>query len=190
MVGYAEFAAPDRGDAAVLPDLPRPRHRHLARRGGCRTSPARHGATVVGMPVPEGSAGDRLLTALGYQVRWTSWVLKLPAGATRRRAPAARRATPCARPSPQEYPAVHTVVEDAFLEWSVRDRETYEDFAAVTVAAPRLRAVAAAGRHRPRRRGRRGRDRDDLRRGRRAPRPSSPGSPPAATSAAAAWPRR
>jgi len=32
--------------------------------------------------VPEGSTGDRLLAALGYRVRWTSWVLKLPPGAT------------------------------------------------------------------------------------------------------------
>ena len=32
------------------------------------------------MPVPEGSAGDRLLESLGYFVRWNSWVLQLPEG--------------------------------------------------------------------------------------------------------------
>ena len=36
----------------------------------------------IGMPVPLGSPGDRLLEALGYRVRWESWGLELPAGAT------------------------------------------------------------------------------------------------------------
>jgi ribosomal protein S18 acetylase RimI-like enzyme len=31
---------------------------------------------------------------------------------------------------------VHGVKEDAFLEWSVRDRETYEDFSAVVMGRP------------------------------------------------------
>ena len=34
------------------------------------------------MPVPQGSPGDRLLKPLGFHVRWTSWVLTLPEGAT------------------------------------------------------------------------------------------------------------
>lgn len=40
------------------------------------------GSTAVGMPVPQGSPGDRLLKTLGFHVRWTSWVLTLPEGAT------------------------------------------------------------------------------------------------------------
>lgn len=145
LVGYAEFSAPDRGDAAVRPE-------HRGR--GIGTWLARwmqdlaraHGATVVGMAVPEGGPGDRLLTALGYQVRWTSWILKLPVGASIAERPlppgyAVRAAEPA------EYAAVHTVVEDAFLEWSERDRESYEDFAATTVQRPgfvpwQLRVVA------------------------------------------------
>ncbi|MDO9456225.1 GNAT family N-acetyltransferase [Nocardioides sp.] len=134
MVGYAEFAAPDRGDAAVLPS-------HRGRGVGTwlaarmRDLARSRGTTVVGMPVPEGSPGDRLLAALGYHVRWESWVLKLPRGATITERPlpegyAVRAAEPA------DYPDVHTVVEDAFLEWSVRDRETYEDFAATTTERP------------------------------------------------------
>jgi mycothiol synthase len=52
--------------------------------------------------------------------------------------------------APEEYPAVHTVIEDAFLEWSVRERESYEDFRATTVERPgfepwHLRVVTDAG---------------------------------------------
>jgi ribosomal protein S18 acetylase RimI-like enzyme len=37
---------------------------------------------------------------------------------------------------PAEYPAVHHVIEDAFLEWSVRERESHADFLATTVQRP------------------------------------------------------
>jgi mycothiol synthase len=85
--------------------------------------------------VPQESDGDRLLEKLGYDVRWTSWVLALPEGASvpRRELPtgyAIRAATP------DDYEAVWNVVEDAFLEWSVREREPYDDFLAVTVRRP------------------------------------------------------
>jgi mycothiol synthase len=134
MVGYVEVTYADRGDAAV----------HPAYRGrGIGTRLARwmqdtartRGARLVGMPVPEGSAGDQLLEALGYYVRHTSWVLKLPAGAeiVRRDLPegyAVREARP------EEWPAAHEVVEDAFLEWSVRERESYEDFVASIQGRP------------------------------------------------------
>ncbi len=92
------------------------------------------GGTVVGMPVPEGSAGDRLLEALGYHVRWTSWVLQLPEGTE-----IVARAVPdgyaIREADPDEYAPRTTVVEDAFLEWSVRERESFEDFAAADDAA-------------------------------------------------------
>ena len=134
LVGYAEFAMPDRGDAAVLPAY-RGRGIGTALAHWMQDLARSRGATVVGMPVPEGSAGDRLLEALGYEVRWHSWVLQLPAGAeiVDRPVPegyAVREA------DPSEYRSVHRVVEDAFLEWSVRDRETYEDFEAVVIKRP------------------------------------------------------
>ena len=102
---------------------------------GCARSGARAGSTVVGMPVPEGSAGDRLLAALGYRVRWTSWILQLPEGTqipSRELPPgdAVREALEA------DLRAAHDVLEDAFLEWSVRERESYEDFAAATFGRP------------------------------------------------------
>jgi mycothiol synthase len=93
------------------------------------------GLDVVGMPVPLGSPGDQLLTALGYHVRWTSWVLRLPEGATvpARELPpgyAVRAATPA------EHRACWQVQEDAFLEWSRREREPFEDWRAEVLGRP------------------------------------------------------
>ncbi|WP_193607648.1 GNAT family N-acetyltransferase [Nocardioides lijunqiniae] len=128
LVGYAEITGGDRGDAAVHPD-------HRGR--GIGTALARwmqdlaraQGKPVVGMPVPQGSPADRLLEALGYHVRWTSWVLALPDGRTVPARPlpdgyALREATEA------DHEAVWTVQEDAFLEWSEREREPFEDWRA------------------------------------------------------------
>jgi GNAT superfamily N-acetyltransferase len=134
LVGYAELSGVDRADAAVLPS-------HRGRGIGTwlawwlRDLGRRLGSPVVGMPVPEGSPGDRLLAALGYEVRWTSWVLQLPPGTEvpARDLPegyAVRTATEA------DLPAAHDVLEDAFLEWSVRDREPFEDFRASLVERP------------------------------------------------------
>lgn len=93
------------------------------------------GVAVIGMPMPEGSDGDRLMADLGYRVRWTSWVLALPEGKEipTRELPegyAVREARP------DDYPAMHDVLEDAFLEWSERDRETFEAFTAMVLHRP------------------------------------------------------
>jgi mycothiol synthase len=134
MVAYAEVSPSGRGDSAVHPAY---------RRRGIGTTlahwmPARTGelgGAVIGSPVPEGSPGDRLLEKLGWYVRWTSWVLALPEGTEiqQRSLPdgyAIRAADPA------EYPDLHDIVEDAFLEWSVRERGSYEDFLASTVRRP------------------------------------------------------
>ena len=134
LVAYAELMGADRADTSVLPS-------HRGR--GIGTWLAHWlldlgrsvGSSVVGMPVPQGSPGDRLLAALGYHVRWTSWVLKLPEGAT-----IPERALPegyvVRTAGPDDLRAAHDVLEDAFLEWSVREREPFEDFAAATSGRP------------------------------------------------------
>jgi ribosomal protein S18 acetylase RimI-like enzyme len=133
-VAYGEVSYHDRGDAAVRPAY-RGRGIGTALAHWMQKTARHQGATEVGMPVPEGSPGDRLLESLGYQVRWTSWVLQLPEGAAivERSLPegyAVREA------DPSEYPTVHDVKEDAFLEWSVRDRQPYDDFHAVVIGRP------------------------------------------------------
>jgi GNAT superfamily N-acetyltransferase len=134
LVAYAELMGADRADTSVLPS-------HRGRGIGTwlahwlQDLGRRVGSSVIGMPVPQGSPGDRLLEELGFRVRWTSWVLKLPEGAT-----IADRALPegyaIRTAGPDDLRAAHDVLEDAFLEWSVRERESFEDFAATTTGRP------------------------------------------------------
>ena len=126
LVAYAEHSGHDRGDAAVHPEF-RGRGLGTALARWMQDTARRRGATLVGMPVPQGSAGDRLLEALGYHVRWESWVLQLPEGAAvpRRDLPGGYTVRAA---EPEDYRAAWTVQEDAFLEWSDRDRQSYEDW--------------------------------------------------------------
>jgi mycothiol synthase len=134
LVGYAEVTSGDRGDAAVHPAY-RGRGIGTELAHWMQAKAKERGADVIGMPVPVGSPGDRLLESLGYEVRWHSWVLQLPEGVTIVERPLPEGyAVRAAEPS--EYRDVHTVVEDAFLEWSDRDRDSYEDFESVVVRRP------------------------------------------------------
>jgi len=134
LVAYAELMGADRADTSVLPS-------HRGRGIGTwlahwlQDLGRRLGSTVVGMPVPQGSPGDRLLEQLGFEVRWTSWVLTLPEGAT---IPDRELPPGCVvrAAEPSEVAAAHDVLEDAFLEWSVRDRESLADFEAATLGRP------------------------------------------------------
>ena len=133
LVGFAQVDH-DRGDAAVHPDH---RHRGLgtALAGWMQECARSQGMGLVGAPMPEGSAADRLLESLGYRIRWTSWVLELLDGATvpERVLPegyAVREATP------EDYESVWTVTEDAFLEWSDRERQSWEDWQAAVPGRP------------------------------------------------------
>lgn len=134
LVAYAELMGADRADTSVLPS-------HRGRGIGTwlahwlQDLGRSAGSSVIGMPVPQGSPGDRLLEELGFRVRWTSWVLRLPEGAA-----IAERELPegytVRTARADEMPAVHEVLEDAFLEWSVRRREPFEDFLAATTGRP------------------------------------------------------
>ena len=87
------------------------------------------GSPRIGTQVAQGSAADRLLADLGYEVRWTAWDLELPAD---------REIS--ARPLPDGFTlrdaeeadreAAWTLVEDCFLEWSDRERMSLADFGA------------------------------------------------------------
>ena len=136
LVAYAEVAKGRRADAAVHPD-------HRGR--GIGTALAlwtqrisrRDGQGLVGQPAPEGSAGERLFRALGYEVLWTSWVLEMPRGKTIEPQPIPEGYTVREEVKDEaDHRAAHEVVEDAFLEWSERDRESFEDFAAGTILRP------------------------------------------------------
>jgi mycothiol synthase len=134
LVAYGEITGHDRGDAAVHPDYRR-RGIGTAVAGWLHRTAQALGGAGYGTPVPEGSPGDVLLEKLGYRVRWTSWVLDLPEGAQiQHRDLPEGYAIRAAEPS--EYPAVHDVIEDAFLEWSARDRPSYEDFEASVRGRP------------------------------------------------------
>jgi ribosomal protein S18 acetylase RimI-like enzyme len=134
MVAYGEITSADRGDAAVHPDYRR-RGIGTALAGWLHQTAQDLGGTGYGSPVPQGSPGDQLLEKLGYRIRWTSWVLALPEGKEiEHRDLPEGYAVRSARPD--EYAAVHDVKEDAFLEWSVRERESFEDFEASIIHRP------------------------------------------------------
>jgi mycothiol synthase len=134
IVAYAELSGLDRAHAAVDPaHHGRGIGTHLV--GWLQERGRVAGSEVVGMPVPKGSPGDRLLEALGFHVRWTSWVLVLPDGAANATQPlpaglSLREATIA------DHRAAWTVIEDAFLEWSVRERQPFEDFTAQVLGRP------------------------------------------------------
>ncbi len=134
LVAYAEHVRHDRGDAAVHPDH-RGRGIGTALAGWMQEAARAAGASVVGMPVPEGSSWDRLLAALGYRVRWNSWVLELPPGAAIPERPLPSGYTVRAA-APADHEGAYIVQEDAFLEWSQRPRDTLEEWRAGTVLRP------------------------------------------------------
>lgn len=148
LVGCAEVSGRDRADVAVHPD-------HHGRGIGTwlaawvQRCARERGANIIGMPVPARSAADSLLESLGFHVRWTSWVLELPEGSAipERALPAGLTLRPA---TPADHRAAWTVVEDAFLEWSERERETFEDFTASVLQRPgfapwQLRVVVDGG---------------------------------------------
>lgn len=134
LVAYAEAYGGDRGDASVHPD-----HHGL----GIGTALAQWvvirarelGADRIGMPTPVGSPGDKLLASLGWEVRWTSWLLELPAGCS-----IPERSLPSGyairEAGGADYEQAWDVVESAFLEWSVRQRQPFDTWLHHVVGRP------------------------------------------------------
>jgi GNAT superfamily N-acetyltransferase len=135
LVAYAEVYQARWADAAVDPAY-RGRGIGTALSHWTQQVAARDGGSLVGQPVPGDSAGERLFSALGYRALWTSWVLEMPAG---------RAITPQAFPKgyaireaadENDHRAAWTVNEDAFLEWSERERASFEEWSATVVRRP------------------------------------------------------
>lgn len=134
LVAYAEVDGHEHGCAVVAAE-------HRGRGiGGALAHWMQHtaraqGMAGVGMSVPQGSPGDLLLEALGYDVRWESWSLELPPGASVPDRPLPDGCTVrSAREDERE--AVWTVNEDAFTEWALRERLPYDEWLATVVERP------------------------------------------------------
>jgi GNAT superfamily N-acetyltransferase len=129
LVAYAEVYKGRWADAAVDPA-----HRGLgigtALSRWTRTVGARDGGTIVGQPVPGDSPGEHLLSSLGYRTLWTSWVLELPAGQAIEPQPVPDGYAVREPRDEDDLRATWTVNEDAFLEWSERERTTFEEWTA------------------------------------------------------------
>ncbi len=129
LVAYTELTDLQRCDGAVHPGH-RGRGIGTALSGWVRELATSRGSDVVGCPVPQGSPGDRLLAELGYFVRWESWILALPEGREIVAQPLPPGFTIRTAQGEADHRSAWTVVEDAFLEWSVRERQSFEDFEA------------------------------------------------------------
>ncbi|HEX2896128.1 MAG TPA: GNAT family N-acetyltransferase [Marmoricola sp.] len=135
VVGYAEVMGSSRGDAAVHPAYHgRGVGTWLARWMQDRAREL--GEVEIGMPVPAGSPGERLLRELGYHVRWDSWVLQMPPGRELAAPVLPSGHSLRVAESDEDRRAAYDVIEDAFLEWSVRAKQSYEDWLAQVVGRP------------------------------------------------------
>jgi GNAT superfamily N-acetyltransferase len=135
LVAYAEVGGDGRGDAAVHPQH-RGRGIGTALAAWTQELARARGASVFGMPVPRGSAADVLLESLGYFVRWNSWMLELPEGKQIESQPLPEGYSIRTAEGEADHRAAWTVIEDAFLEWSQRERRSFEDFCATTLRRP------------------------------------------------------
>jgi GNAT superfamily N-acetyltransferase len=135
LVAYAEVGGHGRGDAAVHPQY-RGRGIGTALAAWTQELARERGAAVFGMSVPQASPADALLESLGYFVRWNSWMLELPEGGRIETQPLPQGYSIRTAADEADHRAAWTVIEDAFLEWSQRDRQSFEDFCATTLRRP------------------------------------------------------
>jgi GNAT superfamily N-acetyltransferase len=135
LVAYAEVDRGRYGHCAVHPDH-RGRGIGTALARWTQRVSRRDGAGLVGQPVPVGSSGEQLFRSLGYEPLWTSWVLEMPAGRSIEPQPIPEGYSIREPVGDADHRSAQEVIEDAFLEWSVRDRQPFEDWAAGTVLRP------------------------------------------------------
>lgn len=135
LVGYAALTAPDRAEVAVHPDWHGRGIGTAIADWVCDMARSR-GWPLVGMPVPKGSPGDVLLTQLGWPVRWESWVLEVPEDGHVEPPQLPEGYVLRSADGTDDLRGAWTVLEDAFLEWSARDRQSFEDFLAATRDRP------------------------------------------------------
>lgn len=137
VVAYVEIYGARRAEGHVLP-----RHRGhglgtwLA--AWSRDAARRDGGVVVGQGVLQGSSADLLLTSLGYEVRWTSWVLELPEPAVLAEHPLPAGCTlrDLSLDDEHDQRRAFQVIEDAFAEWPERQPIAFDDWAATSVRRP------------------------------------------------------
>ena len=136
LVAYAEVGDDGRGDAAVHPQY---RGRGIGTALAAWTRELARAARRVGLRDARAARGLRRTCC------WSHWATS--SGGTRGcwNCPRASRSSPSrcrrgTRSGPHEGEADHraawTVIEDAFLEWSQRDRQSFEDFCATTMRRP------------------------------------------------------
>jgi GNAT superfamily N-acetyltransferase len=135
LVGYAEAGRSGRGDAAVLPGY-HGRGIGTALASWMVDRARAQGQSAIGMPVPAGSPGEKLLRHLGWEVRWHSWALVFPTGRQIEDRPLPDGYRLRVAESDDDRRAAWHVIEDAFLEWSDRAKEPYEDWVAGVVRRP------------------------------------------------------
>lgn len=133
LVAYAELPGTF-NMAAVLPAY-RGRGIGTALAHWMQSTARGRGTATLGTNVAEGTPGHALLKRLGYRVAYRAWDFGLAA-----RADLAAAAPPpgilLRGADPAEYPALHTLIEDGFLEWAERDRRSYADWSARFLERP------------------------------------------------------
>ncbi|RYB95609.1 GNAT family N-acetyltransferase [Nocardioides oleivorans] len=134
LVAYADLSAPTVAYTAVLPDH-QGRGIGTALAAWVQDRARAAGWARVGTQVPEGSAADRLMHHLGYELLWTAWDLELPPEHELVARPLPDSLT-IEDACPEDFEAAWDLLEDAFLEWSERDRLPLDDFGARIWARP------------------------------------------------------
>jgi mycothiol synthase len=128
LVAYGDFSDTDVAYTAVLPSY-QGRGLGTAIARWLQATARAAGSTRIGTQVPEGSAADRLMRDLRYEVRWTAWDLELPPD----REISARPLNDGFAIRDGEDPdreSAWSLIEDCFLEWAERDRMSMADFGA------------------------------------------------------------